>query len=577
MKRSEGLKGAVLALALLALVSLYGQAALALGSSYTLSADYIMFDIDKKIAYADGHSEFLFKKMRFQAESIRVDIKTNVLYAEGNVVMTTMAVSGDAESNSGLTTETLTITEEEGERLEAEAENRESGRLKSYEGDQLRYDMERMAGELVETRKRYSKTYIVEESLEEVSDVPIIGEGIDLYEEPVITTNAVTSIRFRVSPGDVYESWRARVWMKGNKVINVPYWTNTSKKFTPGKWRLKNVRYSSNTDWRIGTSVRYKEAKSKQGFFDLTYSADGDSRYEASLRQAFKFNRQMSGNVSLSNLFGGSRGYALSLSRFSGTGRSSSMGLNYNGGGQIGARYNGFTKWDKTKVNGYVNLSRYRAGDLSSLSALVNFNRDARYLDKERKFRYQLSSHARLDNNKYYDSKGSAFVAISAFRSGINLTNKTKLNLSAGTGLGITTEGTARNNLDFAVRSSTRLGSGPLVSVGYVYGNRHSSGTVNSEQTLSFALSKSRQGKWNTNFSTAYDIRDRKARSFSSGVDYVFNTKLRIWTNLTYDLRDGNFSSKSFSSIYKLYDTNINFRWFVENNDFTLDFNTKFN
>ena len=134
----------------LAATVFFSARAHAITSPYTMSSKYILMDIDKKILYCEGDSEFLYKNMRFQSKTMRVDLKNNVMIAEGNVIVTAIGISAgvaaaapqaavpDAPEKSG--------AEEADARLKQEIQNRETSGVQSYEGDQLRFDIERMNG-----------------------------------------------------------------------------------------------------------------------------------------------------------------------------------------------------------------------------------------------------------------------------------------------------------------------------------------------------------------------------------------------------------------------------------------------
>lgn len=564
-----------------ALVIALPRRAAALDAPYTMSSDYIMFDIDKKVVYCEGQSELLYKLLRIQAKTIRVDVKTHVLLAEGDVIVTTMAGGGagtpapgePAAAQPGAGSQTL--SEEADARLSLEVDSRINGQRNSYQGDQLRFDLERMAGILLQTRSEVKRIYIAGETLDEVSEVPKMGEGI-LYDEPYLNTNAVTSVRFRVSPGDQYEAWRARLWVKGNKVINVPYYTNTSRKVTPGNWRLKNVRYSSNSDWSVGASIRYKKERDSQGFFDIVYSADGRRRYSANLRQAFSMGRQTGGVLSMNGLFGGDRGYGLSLSRHMGATRSASLNLNYLREGPIGMQFSGNTSWNGMRVRGFLHARRFHTGNQSSLNALVDIDGKTHLIGKKRNFGYQCNSSLKLGNEKNRDAEGSVFVAASAFRSGIELTNRSRVSLSVSTGLGMDTEGAARNTVGSSVTYSIITGRNRLISSSYRTKSSRSNGNTSAEQYVSASYSISKSNRWRTTIGTSYDLRKTELGSYTATMDYVFSKKCRLWSNLTYDSKLDRFSSKNYNLSYDVYGTTVNTNWFVETNDFSFDFSTNF-
>ena len=552
----------------------------AINTPYTLNSNYILLDIDKKIVYCEGQSEFMYKKIRFQAKTIRVDVKSHILYAEGSVIMTTMATSESTTTSStqvlGVGGTEQTMAEEADERLKEEIKSRENSGIRTFEGDQLRFDIERMAGELIQTRKATKRIYLQGEALQEMSDLPVIGEGTFLYDEPEITTNAVTATRLRVSPADQYEAWQAKLWVKGNKVISLPYYTNTSKKVTPGNWRLTNIRYSSNTNWGIGTSVRYKETKGKQGFFDVVYDADSPSQYKASVKQAFKLGERVGGGLSISNLLSGTAGYALSLSRHSGTARSTMANMSFSHTGQLDFQLSGNTRWNKNSIRGYLHTSRLSSSGISNVNAIVSLDRGTRYIGKSRKLGWNMNAHADLTNNKYQDSENSAFVGVSAFRSGINITNKSMVNLSVSSGIGMASEGTARISNSVSVRYNYKMGRGKLFNFSYNTRAGRSAGSASADQSLSASVSMSHSSRWNMSVGSAYSLRTSKIGELNTTLDYTFSKKCRLWSSLIYDTEDQRFDNKNFNMTYMVYGTQVNLGWMTEGNDFFFDVASNF-
>jgi len=565
-----------------AIVGLASCGAQAISVPYTVSSNYILFDIDNKILYCEGQTEFLHKMIRFQAKTMRVDVKSHVLIAEGDVVVTSMAPLTGAGALPGapaVATSSLqfqTITEEADARLQEEAQSRENSRVQTYEGDQLRFDIERLTGDLVQTRKNMRHIYIQGAALQEVSELPVIGEGTYLYDEPSITTNAVTAVRFRVSPGDQYEAWQSKIWVKGNKVLSLPYYTNTARKFTPGKWRINNVRYSSNTSWGIGGNVKYNETKGKEGFVNVGYRKEGEQRYTLGLKQSFALNARTGGGLTISNLFGSDHSYGLSFMRHGGTMRNISADMSYSEDNPFNVNISGNTRFNKMRLRGYLHSSSSGKYDASSLSGLVDLDRDTRYIGNKRKIGYNFNAHGDWRNDRYNSSEGSMFVAVSAFRSAINITKRSHLNISTNTGIGADTEGGARTSVGAALRYGVNVGRGKLFNISYNVRNGRSSGTANADQSLSTSFSLSKGMRWNTNISTSYNLRASQIGEVSTSVDYRFSKKCRLWSSLVYNTELSRFTVKNYNMSYNLYGTTINTSWFTEGNDFIIDFVSNF-
>jgi len=570
----SGKRTVAVSVAVVLLLFLAAVRAEALSAPYTLGSKYILFDIDKKIIYCEGQSEFLYKTMRVQADTIRVDVKFHVLYAEGNVVVSTMG----STSKAAPAAQQETIAEEDAERIERETTSRETASGSDYQGEQFRFDIERIAGELIQTRKNYRHIYLQGEALNEVSQLPVMNEGEFLYDEPEVTTNAVTASRFRVSPGDQYEAWHARMWVKGNKVLNVPYYTNSSKKITPGNWRLKSVSYSSNTNWNIGASVRYSEKRTRQGFVDLVYKKSGDTRYALGLNQAFQLGKLTAGSFSLSNALTGDSGYMLSLNRHGGSMRSQSLQIGYDRENPVNVRLTGNTKWDKKRVRGFVYATRSRTQSDPRINAIFDVDQDTKYLGKSRTVGYQINTHATYESGGYEDavSDGNVFVAVSAFHTGINLSKRSRVSMSSSSGLGAGTEGDVRGNMSGALRYSLTTRGGRLYSLSYSARNSRSYGRGYADQGLSASVSVSRSSKSTFSLYSSYDLRKSTFGSVSTNIDYIFSKKCRLWSDMTYDLVENHLASKNFNMSYNMYGTLVNTRWFVESNDFMFDFSTNF-
>ncbi len=548
----------------------------ALSVPYTLSSNYILFDIDNKILYCEGQAEFLHKMIRFQAKTMRVDVKSHVLIAEGDVVVTSMAPPPGTSAVATSTVQPQTLDEEADERLKQETQSRENSRVTTYEGDQLRFDIERLTGDLVQTRRTVRHIYVQGESLQEASAAPEIGDGTYLYDEPSITTNAVTSVRFRVSPGDQYEAWQSRIWVKGNKVISLPYYTNTARKFTPGKWRINNVKYSSNTSWGLGGSVKYNETKGKEGFVNIGYSEMSANRYTLGMKQSFLLNSRTGGGLTVNNLLGSNQTYALSLLRHGGAMRNISANMNYSRDNPFQVNLSGNTKFKGMRMRGYLHSSSSGKYDASSINGLVDLDRDTRYLGKKRAVGYNYNVHGDWRNDKASSAAGSMFVAVSAFRSAINISKKSHLNLSTNTGVGANTEGGARTSLGAAVRYSLNVGRGKLFNLSYNVRNGRSSGTANADQSVSSSFSFSKNMRWSTNFSTTYNLRAAQIGEVSTSIDYTFSKKCRLWSSLIYNTEENRFSVKNYNLSYNLYGTTVNTSWFTEGNDFIVNFASNF-
>lgn len=571
--------------ALVALIALcVAVPARALNLHYTLTANYLMFDIDRKVIYCEGQVELLHGNLRFQADSIRVDVKSHIFYAEGNVIASTMkkstsaAASNDTASPS--TNPILTDIEETGDMLDQRVEALVTGMDgASFSGDQLRFDLDRAAGVFTQTQSGVRTFYLVGEELNETAQEPLMGQAVYIYEEPYLTANAVTAARLRVYPGDQYEAWRATMWVKGNKVMSLPFWTNTSKKYTTGKWRIRNISYGSNADWKVGANVRYKEARDFKGFVDFNYNGSNSTTYSADLRQSFRMNSQTSGQFNMRNLFGGERGYTMSMSRYAAGMRSQTLQMDYDLSGAKGFRLGAAGGIKKTRINGYLSGRKTNSDEYgqSSMNALVSFDGNRKYVNgNTRGVGYSVSSHIKMDNYDYADAVTAAYTTLTAVSPSIAISKKTSLDWNTATGLGGDTEGRPTARLSASARIGHRPRQGMLIQARYNFTDSRYTGNSTVKRQLMLYVSKSKGLKWNSAMTATYDIREATISSLSSGLDYTVNKKCRFRTDFIYSLKNNNFSTKNFNVDYDLYGTRINTRWFADTNDFMIDFTSNY-
>jgi hypothetical protein len=412
--------------------------------------------------------------------------------------------------------------------------------------------------------------------MQEVSAPPEIGDGLNLDDDPSIQSDGVTATRFRVLPGDHYEAWQAKMWVKGNKVLSLPYFTNETKKVMPGKVKLMDVKYSSNESWGAGASYRYTGSKARQGYFETVYNKISPMHYAADIRQAFQLNSRTSGGLSVANLFSGGTAYTMSMFRHGGATRSFTADANYAKDRPLSFHFGGNTLWNKMRVQGSFQTSKMKMYNQSSSNGILNIDRDTRYIGKARKLGYNANAHMDYENQTGMHSVGSMFVAVSAFSSGINISRHSHVNLNTSTGWGADTEGRTRASIGNSIRYNVNVGRGKLINIGYNVNNGTSYGQTTAAQSLSAAVSLSSYSKFNANIATAYDLRQSRFGEVSTALDYTLSKKCRIWSSLIYDLNLNHFSMKDYNMSYNLYGETINTTWVVESNDFIVDFASKF-
>ncbi len=568
-----------------------------LDKPYTASADYIMFDIDKKILHCEGQAELIFGMLRVQAKNIKVDTKTHILHAEGTVTLSTMlrsptpAVAGTEKAVCGtkevkvpgaILSDGETMAEEADRKLKEIDACEKSGNIQNYEGDVLLFDLQKMAGVLIKTKSEVRKIYLQGEELYEVSEMPQIGEPKYLYEEPDIMANAITAKRVRISPDDAYEAWNSVLWFKGNRLTQLPYWTNTSNKLTRGNIKLKKIKYSSNNDWGLGTRYRYSDAKGKKGFVDLNYYGDGGHSYVANLSQQFKFKNNLSGSLGMGTLFGSRRSYSISMMRHGGSVRNQNMNLSISRKGRQSFRLGTTAKMGSTQIQGYFRAFKnkhvvsYNGLGQSSMDAMVRFMGKTRPVLRNDKYKYRMSSSLGWQNNRANDSAGSMFVGLSMFRSAIKITKKLRISTSLNGGVGGYTEGSIHNNYGSSVRLNQNLGHGKSFGLSYRYNQNRDIGETSSSQSLSSTYSMARGRTFNVRLSSSYNLRRNRFGSLSTAFNYELNKKASLQSNLIYNLERGVFSVKNYNLRYDFYGSMLTTYWNVENNDLIIDFSSKF-
>ena len=577
---------------LLAAASIFAaRPAAALDKPYTASGDYVLFDIDTKIIYCEGQTELLYGMMRMQAEKMRVDVKTHVVYAEGRVVIQTMmpmtlresAEESRAEGQDGApeTEEKESPQEQSVVQIQKIEESVRQGNVLSYEGDVLVYDLFRKGGVLMKTREEVRKIYLQGETLDVVSELPLMAEPGYLYEEPSIMANAWTAKRIRVTTDEgKYEGWSTTLWVKGNKVFStpLPYYTNTGKGITPGNLRLKRVSYSSNTDWNIGAQYEYSEKKGREGTMDLRYAADGKQWYSASVNQRFNLGKKLSGNLGMGNILSGRRSYNMSMTRYSGGSNIRSFNMGYNKGGSRDFSINSSKKIFGINTNSIVTASRSGGGSFarSNVKALMRFADLTKYIDNKKKFSYRVNSSVAWENVPDRDTDASMFVGVSLFRSAIRLSEKSSMNTSFNVNLGRDTGGGSSDSYSSALSYNMGVGKNRNLGVSYKVGQNLSSGRTNASQYMSLSYSFTQFNVMNVRFSSSYDLRESRLGTVSSRLSYEVSKKSSFWTDLVYDVKRSRFNIKNYSLSYNLYGSMLNTRWYMESNEFVMDMATKF-
>lgn len=560
-----------------------------LQKSYTLASDYIMYDTENKVAYCEGHSEMTYGLMRIQADNIRVDTHTHLLFAEGKVIIQSMvnrnvrdlSSEGEAtilESNIEIVNAGLVTDKDRADAQERiMQENIQKSLVQTFEGDVLLYDLTEYAGVIIKTKDEVSRTYIVGDALDVVANPPIMVEAEYLYEEPYIMTNAWTAKRLRINPGNFFEAWQTMIWFKGNKVIpaTIPYYTNTGKGFTPGNLRLKSVRYSSNSNWNVGALYTYSKKKQKKGTVSLDYSGDGKQSYRASLSQEFRLAKSMNGSMSLSNLFSTQDSYNVMLNRnLGGSKRQTFTGSLSDAGGKS------LSLDDSRKFAGLPLTTRLtlnkNSGSYNAENTKLSFRlgHKSRYIGTgKKKATLQLNTTLDYSNSSKKDSDTNAFVGVTISKSGIPLPMKVRLYTSLQGGYGVHTDGYTNDSYSY----NMKLDRGIMGMSYNVSQNRSLSGTRASQYvSMSVNFNALGNNKLNMLLKSSYDLRRNNIGIISTNLKYMMNKRSTIWTDLYYDMGVQRFSMKNYNLRYDLYGSALNARWYVESNDFMVDVATNF-
>ncbi len=572
------------AFAALALLTTCPKTVLCIDKPYNVSSDYLMLDIDKKILYANSQTEITYKLLRIQADLIRIDVKTDVVYAEGNVSITSNAKSESLTATAATSKTDAEIAREESDTLDEKIENEKEGYVKTLQGDKLIFDLGRMSGTLTITRREIRRIFLHGETLEEISYSPAISDVKYLFDEPDIEANAITASRFRISPDSNYEAWKSSLWLKGNRMVNLPYYTNNNKGITrnKGTLRLRSISYSSNTNWSIGAAVKYRETRSKNGIVNINYAGKGDQQFTVNSSQQFTLGKVTSGNIGWGNIGTSSQSISASLNHNSKNSSSQNLNLNYSPTGYRYLQVGSNSRIGGSYLQSYMRFNKDGSGDNStgSIAGTMNLGTPTRFIGGTkgpRDYGYRFTSTVDFNNRNYSDATTNAFVGISTFRSSIKITERLRLNTSLNSGMGISSEGTSRYNTSGSLSFSRPLSRTNSINVSYRYSHGRSAGSSSMSNTITPSISLASPSKWTTRMGTSFNMRTGDIQDASFYASYDFSKKFGIWSDLIYNIEGNRFSVKNFSCRSTVYGTALTTNWFVESNDFVFNINTKFN
>jgi hypothetical protein len=541
---------------------------------YTVSADYINFNVDKKVVDCTGNVALTYQDIRIYADNMRIDVKFHVLEADGGVRLVTLAANGEEEAE---TTNSNDQTEEETEALRQEAEGAASGKRKVLHGDLLQMDLEFIHGMLLQTMGQVQRYWFQGVALDQSAPLANMRRAIFMdegdFEEPF---TSITARKMRMSPADKYEAWSASMYVKGGKALSLPYYTNDTGKVTPGNWRLRNVKYSSEDNFSFGVAVRYSERKNNKGFFNVVYKDAGPKHFGVGMDQQFALGKRTNGLFSMDNLGTDNGSMSLTLNRFTRSMKSHNLNLRYDNDGQENLNYTLSGRMGKSSFMGYVQGTWNNKTGYGMLNSNFSLRPPVKYLGKSRKLSHSLNYSLGYSDYQYGEPQTTAFVGMSLNRSGWAMGPKGSISANMGVGYGIDADGDDRNNMTTNLSYNYRFGKTSLFSTTYRYSrDQNATADVRTARYVSTAISFGPGLKWSTRLSTSYNIAHGEFSSIQGTLNYSFGKKVRIATTTNYDLKESTFSSNIYHMYYNFYGSSLNFHWYEESNNFIMDFISK--
>lgn len=541
---------------------------------YTVSADYIYFNVDKKVVDCTGNVALTYQDVRVYSDNMRIDVKFHIIEADGGVRL--VSVSAGAGAQTAGSTTAAAQTAEEAEALREEAEGAQSGSRRVLHGDLLQMDLEYIQGMLLQTTGQVQRYWFQGAALDESAPLPKLRKGEFMegeYDEPL---TSVSARKMRMSPGDKYEAWSANVYIKDGKALTLPYYTNDTGKVTPGNWRLRNVKYSSNENFSLGVAVRYSERKGNKGFFNVTYRDAGPRHFGVGMDQQFSLGKRTNALFSMDGIGTQSGAMNLTLNRFTRSMKSHSLNLRYDAQGQENLNYTINGRMGRSSFMGYVQGAWNHKTGYGMLSSNFSLNPPVKYHGKGRKLSHSMYYSLGYSDYQYGEPQTSAFAGVSLNRSGWSVGPKGSVSASMGGGFGMNADGDSRSNMAANVSYNYRFGKTSMFSTTYRYSQDQSDSTdMRTAQYVTTSFSFGPGLKWSTRLSSSYNIASGEFSSIQGTLNYAFSKKVRFATTATYDLETGHFSSSIYHMYYDFYGSTMNFHWYKESNNFIMDFISK--
>lgn len=568
---TDGILRTRTATTLLVLIACLAACARAADVPYTITADYIYFNIDKKVIECTGHALVEYQDLRISAENMRIDAKEEIIQAEGDVRVVTLRADPARAAPAAAPDARADIATVSTENLKDEIESTRSGDTASLNGEMLILDLKYLQGMLVQTRARVGKVYFQGTGLTPSAAIPNLRMPVfmdDVTSEPL---TSLTARKMKISPADMYEAWHATIYIKGGKTLTLPYYTNDTGKVAPGNWRLKRIRYSSNDNFTMGVDVRYSEKKGKRGFVSLSYIDKGSRHFGVGIDQQMMLGGNISGSVSLEGMGTDDSSFGLNLNRYKGS-RQHSLNLRYYNNGYENLNYSLTSRWGSKTLRGYVSSGWNRESGVGNYSSDFTLSPPTHYHDKKRKLSSSITYTMGVSDYTSAATRGTAFVGVSMNRSGWTVGKGGSISAGMSTGYGADTDGMPRNNFVANVTYNRDIGRTSMLSFSYRYRDEKSNGDRYNNQYITTSFNLGKGAKWNSFFSSSFDIDRGRFSTVQSTFNIKAGKKCDLAATAVYDLFENHFSDNIFHINYKFYGSNVNIHWYKESNDFVMDF-----
>lgn len=541
---------------------------------YTITADYMYFNIDKKVIECTGHALIEYQDLRISADNIRMDAKEEIVLAEGGVRVVTLRADPSRIAPADAPDAKADIATISTENLKNEVESVRSGDTASIHGEMLIFDFKYLQGMIVQTDDKVQKVYFQGTGLAPSAAIPNLRkpEFMDDVESEPLTS--LTASKMKISPDDMYEAWHATLYIKGGKTLTLPYYTNDTGKVTPGNWRLKRIRYSSNDNFTMGVDVRYSEKKGKRGFVSLSYLDKGSRHFGIGVDQQLTLAKNISGSVSLDGMGTDDGAVGINLNRYIGS-RQHSLYMRYYNNGYENINYSLTSRMGSKTFRGYVQGGWNRESGIGNFNSDFTLSPPTHYYGKKRKLSSSMTYTMGVTDSTPAAMRGSAFVGVSMNRSGWSMGKGGKISAGMSTGYGADTDGLPRNNFVANVTYNRSITKYSMLTLSFRYRDEVSNGERYNGEYLTTSFNVGKGARWNSYFSSSFDIDRGRFSSVQGTLNIKIGKKCDLSTTAVYDLFEQHFSDNIFHINYQFYGSTVNLHWYKETNDFVMDFMSK--